>query len=101
MSCWLCSSISAMPEAAPKFPSIWNGGWVSQRLGRVEFFSCSESILWAWSPSHSRAQKLIFQALDQPAPPSPRAPRETLAASAHSLPGSICRPGWRPKRWET
>ena len=30
---WLWSSISAMPEVAPKLPSIWKGGWASKRLG--------------------------------------------------------------------
>ena len=25
VSVWLCSNISAMPEQAPKLPSIWNG----------------------------------------------------------------------------
>ena len=27
-----CSSISQMPLVAPKLPSIWNGGWASNRL---------------------------------------------------------------------
>ena len=30
---WLCSSISAMPEVAPKLPSIWNGGCRSNMFG--------------------------------------------------------------------
>ena len=30
---WLCSSISAMPDAPPKLPSIWNGGCASNMLG--------------------------------------------------------------------
>ena len=34
---WLCRSISAMPAVPPKLPSIWNGGWVSKRLGSVDF----------------------------------------------------------------
>ena len=29
---WLCSSISAMPAAPPKLPSIWKGGCASNRL---------------------------------------------------------------------
>ncbi len=45
VSCWLWSSISAIPEVAPKFPSIWNGGWVSHRFCSVDVFSCSLSIL--------------------------------------------------------
>ncbi|RAO31450.1 hypothetical protein PSN13_04013 [Micromonospora saelicesensis] len=100
---WLCSSISAIPAVAPKLPSIWNGGWVSNRLARVLLLSCSLSILWAWSPSSSRAQKLIFQALLQPVPPSPRAVRETRAALARAgvVDGDICRPGCRAYRCET
>ena len=27
---WLCTSISTMPEAPPKLPSIWKGGWASK-----------------------------------------------------------------------
>ena len=30
---WLCSNISATPAVKPKFPSIWNGGCASKRLG--------------------------------------------------------------------
>jgi len=30
---WLCISISAMPDVAPKLPSIWNGGCASNRFG--------------------------------------------------------------------
>ena len=29
---WLCTSISPMPAAPPKFPSIWNGGCASNKL---------------------------------------------------------------------
>ena len=61
-----------MPEVPPKLPSIWNGGCASNKLGNVFPARASTSILWAWSPSRKRAQKLIFQALLQPVPPSPR-----------------------------
>ena len=30
---WLCTSISPMPAAPPKFPSIWNGGCASNKFG--------------------------------------------------------------------
>ena len=30
---WLCTSISAIAAAPPKFPSIWNGGWASNISG--------------------------------------------------------------------
>src|SRR4030095_14590315 len=57
-------------------------GWVSNRFGSVLEGSCSPSNLCARSPSWSRAQKLIFRAMLQPVPPSPRASSETRAASA-------------------
>mgnify|MGYP000467625432 CR=1 FL=1 len=36
---WLCSSISATPALPPKLPSIWKGGWLSNRLGWVDLVS--------------------------------------------------------------
>jgi hypothetical protein len=36
---------------------------------------------WEWSPSWRRAQELIFQAWDQPVPPSPRKSKDLLAAA--------------------
>jgi hypothetical protein len=57
---------------------------------------------WAWSPSRRRAQKLIFQALLQPVPPSPRKMRDCLAAAKSlGVAGVISLPGKRPQRWET
>jgi hypothetical protein len=86
---WLCRSISVMPEVAPKLPSIWNGGWELKRFGWVlpplpAGASRPLRIRWARSPSARRAQKLIFHALLQPVPPSPRALSETFAAAASS-----------------
>ena len=46
--------------------------------------SSSDSIRCAWLPSSSRAQKLIFQALLQPVPPSPRARSDVRAAATSS-----------------
>lgn len=34
---WLWSNISVTPAVPPKFPSIWKGGWLSQRLSSVPF----------------------------------------------------------------
>ena len=104
---WLCSSISAMPAVAPKLPSIWNGGCASNRFGvdaaagrsscrgsragRSRLVSSSN----AWSPSPSRAQKLIFHAIDQPVASSPRSSSERRAAAKSSgvRSGVISRPG--------
>ena len=99
---WLCSSISAIPAVAPKLPSIWNGGWVSHRLGRVDSVSCPASSRGRGRRRSSRAQKLTFHARLQPVPPSPRASRETAGGlGRRGRPGAICRPGCRAKRWET
>ena len=32
---WDWTSVSQMPAVMPRLPSIWNGGWVVKRLGRV------------------------------------------------------------------
>src|SRR2546421_102777 len=49
---WLCSSISAMPDVAPKLPSIWKGGCKSNRFGAVRSgVRRSVCSLWARSPS--------------------------------------------------
>ena len=98
---WLWSSISVIPAVAPKLPSIWNGGWVSNRFVSVDSFNCSSTILCAWSPSLKRAQKLIFQALLHPVPPSPRVFRVSFIASMYwssssLLPATNCLPGCRP-----
>ena len=42
------------------------------------------SMRWAWSPSPKRAQRLIFQASDQPVPPSPRNSSDWRAAASSS-----------------
>ena len=99
---WLCSSISVMPEAPPKLPSIWNGGWVSNIFGMVLLAINSLSIRKAWSPSNSRAQKLTFHALLQPVPPSPRNSSDFFAAANSSgVAAVISWPGCRPQRCET
>src|SRR5690554_276044 len=103
---WLCSSISVIPAVDPKLPSIWNGGWVSNRLGRVDSFKISCTILCERLPSCNRAQKLIFHALLQPVPPSPRVFSVTRIASAYRsspglLPTTILLPGCSQCRWFT
>ena len=71
-----------MPAVPPKLPSIWNGGWVSKRFGQgVARQAPRRACLWAWSPSSRRAQKLIFHALLQPVPPSPRKISDCRAAA--------------------
>ena len=56
----------------------------------VDRVSNSCSILSAWSPSSRRAQKLIFQALLQPVPPSPRSSSVFFAAAANcGVPRSV------------
>ena len=39
------TNISVMPAVPPKFPSIWNGGCVSNKLFRVDFFNNPCNIL--------------------------------------------------------
>ena len=48
-------SISAIPAVPPKFPSIWNGGWVSKRLSCVDLESKALTLAPASSPSLNRA----------------------------------------------
>lgn len=93
-----CKSISAIPDVPPKLPSIWNGGQVSNMLGSVPVEISSPSILKAWSPSSSRAHRLIFHALLQPVPPSPRVFSDFFTAAASSgVPRNvICSLGNRP-----
>ena len=100
---WLCRNISPIPAMLPKLPSIWKGGWVSNRFGRVDLLRSSLYILYAWSPSRSLDQKHIFQALLQPVPPSPLNSRVLRAAAASSgvFIGEISCPGYRPNRWDT
>ena len=85
-----------MPAVPPKLPSIWNGRVGVEEVGQgVARPGPRSSILWAWSPSSSRAQKLIFQALLQPVPPSPRKISDCRAAANSSgVPrGVISQPG--------
>ncbi len=82
---WLCSSISAMPEVAPKLPSIWNGGCRSNMFGASRAgVTRSRRRSCARVPSSSRAQKLIFHASDQPVPSSPRSSSVRRAAANSS-----------------
>ena len=57
VSVWLIllSRVLNKPAVPPKLPSIWNGGWLSKRFGRVDFSSSSLRCLYASSPSRSRA----------------------------------------------
>ncbi|XPS79793.1 hypothetical protein M3J09_011765 [Ascochyta lentis] len=40
-----CTRHSVIPAAPPKFPSIWKGGWLSNRFGKVLFFSSASMCL--------------------------------------------------------
>ena len=97
----LCSSSSKQRARISGFFSSASSS--SPLLSAPTGLSRSFRIAWARSPLASRAQKLIFHALLQPVPASPRALRETLAAAASSgvLTGLIWRPGCTAKRWET
>jgi hypothetical protein len=55
-----------MPAVPPKLPSIWNGGWLSNRFGSVDFASSLVRFSSAVSPSPSRAKWLTIQARLQP-----------------------------------
>lgn len=100
---WLWRSISIMPAAPPKLPSIWNGGWAQKRFGyvpprspaSVSAGSRSErSSRSARSPSPRRAQKHIFHARDHPVPASPRISRVWRAAAISSgVERDICAAG--------
>ena len=66
---WLCRSISAIPEAAPKLASIWKNRPppFSRLSAEVE-----SRLLMCWfarSPSSSLAQRFVYQAALQPALP--------------------------------
>ena len=108
---WLCTSISAMPAAQPKLPSIWKGGCASKRLGYVPpvspndvmaGFICSRMSFMAWLPSSRRAHRHTFHPIDHPVEGSPRAMRLCLAASKSSgVSAVIWLPGYSPQRCDT
>ena len=54
-SCAGAVLISAIAAVAPKLPSIWNGGCMSNRLGYVDDVNSLQRLSYAASPSHSLA----------------------------------------------
>ena len=97
----LCRSISATPDVIPKFPSIWNGGCVSQRLVIIPFLNRSVISLYARFPSDSLAHVLIRCPIPQPVLSSVRLFMDTLAASKYSgVSDEIRSPGKSPSIWE-
>ena len=51
----LWTIISAIAAVAPKLPSIWNGGCMSNRLGYVDDVNSLQRLSYAASPSQSLA----------------------------------------------
>src|SRR5690625_7160880 len=83
-----------MPAAAPKLPSIWNGGCALNRFGYVPPPSPPLSgrtgsrwlliSLSARFPSRSLAHRFTFHPIDQPVDGSPRCSSDVRTAPANA-----------------
>ena len=97
--------ISNIPLAAPKFPSIWNGGCISSKLSFVECSIISLKFLYTSSLSSNLHQKFIIHALLHPVCPPPFSVLVLIVflhASLNSLSihGLIKFPGNKPYKWD-
>ena len=75
----------------PKLPSIWNGGWVSNRFGRCDLREQRVRVLARRARRRrSRAQKLMIQARLQPVWPPPCASRRSSDDARRPAPAPAC-----------